>query len=46
MKSGDFKKAEEYYQKAVARNATDQNAKDMLAKINGSKQKQSPSSPR
>jgi Photosynthetic reaction centre cytochrome C subunit/Tetratricopeptide repeat len=33
MKSGDLKKAEEYYQKAVTRDANDQNAKDMLAKL-------------
>jgi len=33
MRSGDLKKAEEYYQKAVTRDATDQNAKDMLAKL-------------
>jgi hypothetical protein len=37
MKSGDLKKAEEYYQKAVTRDATDQNAKDMLKKIQESK---------
>jgi len=33
MKSGDLKKAEEYYQKALARDASDQNAKAMLQKI-------------
>ena len=33
MKSGNLKKAEEYYQKALARDASDQNAKDMLEKI-------------
>jgi pentatricopeptide repeat protein len=33
MKSGDLKKAEEYYQKALARDANDQNARDMLRKI-------------
>src|SRR5271169_4239565 len=32
MKSGNLKQAEEYYQKALAQDATDQNAKDMLAK--------------
>jgi len=37
MKSGDLKKAEEYYHKAVARDATDQNAKDMLKKLQGAK---------
>ena len=33
MKSGNLKKAEEYYQNALARDAKDQNAKDMLRKI-------------
>lgn len=33
MKSGNLKKAEEYYQKALARDANDQNAKDMLQKL-------------
>jgi tetratricopeptide repeat protein len=33
LKSGNLKKAEEYYQKALARDANDQNAKDMLQKI-------------
>ena len=33
MKSGNSKKAEEYYQKAVARDPSNQNAKDMLKKI-------------
>ena len=33
MKSGNLKEAEEYYQKALARDATDQNAKNMLAKL-------------
>jgi hypothetical protein len=28
-----LKKAEEYYQKALARDANDQNAKDMLRKV-------------
>ena len=37
MKSGNLKKAEEYYQKALARDANDQNAKDMLQKIKESK---------
>jgi pentatricopeptide repeat protein len=39
MKSGKLKEAEEYYQKALARDATDQNAKDMLTKIKESKEK-------
>lgn len=39
MKSGNLKKAEEYYQKALARDATDQNARDMLKKIKESKEK-------
>ena len=33
MKSGDLNKAEEYYQKALTRDASDQNAKDMLKKL-------------
>jgi pentatricopeptide repeat protein len=33
MKAGDLKKAEEYYQKAVTRDATNQNAKDILKKL-------------
>ena len=33
MKSGNMKKAEEYYQKALARDANNQNAKDMMRKI-------------
>jgi len=33
MKSGNLKKAEVYYQKALARDANDQNAKDMLQRI-------------
>jgi tetratricopeptide (TPR) repeat protein len=33
MKSGALKKAEGYYQKALARDGNDQNAKDMLQKI-------------
>jgi hypothetical protein len=37
MKSGNLKEAEEYYQKALARDATDQNAKDMLKKIEEAK---------
>jgi pentatricopeptide repeat protein len=37
MKAGDLRKAEEYYQKALTRDATDQNAKDMLKKLQGSK---------
>ena len=37
MKSGDLKKAEEYYQKALTRDATDQNAKDMLKKLQESR---------
>jgi hypothetical protein len=37
MKSGDLKKAEEYYQKALTRDANDQNAKDMLKKLQESK---------
>jgi len=39
MKSGNVKKAEEYYQRALARDATDQNAKDMLAKLKEPKEK-------
>lgn len=39
MKSGNVKQAEEYYQKALARDATDQNAKDMLAKLKELKEK-------
>lgn len=39
MKSGNLKEAEEYFQKALARDATDQNGKDMLAKIKESKGK-------
>jgi tetratricopeptide (TPR) repeat protein len=39
MKSGDLKKAEDYYQKALTRDAADQNAKDMLNKIKESKTK-------
>jgi pentatricopeptide repeat protein len=37
MKSGNLKEAEQYYQKALARDASDQNAKDMLAKLQESK---------
>jgi hypothetical protein len=37
MKSGDVKQAEEYYQKALARDATDQNAKVMLKKTEEAK---------
>jgi len=37
MKSGDLKKAEEYYQKALTQDATDQNAKDMLKKLQESR---------
>lgn len=37
MKSGDLKKAEEYYQKALTRDATDQNAKDILKKLQESR---------
>jgi hypothetical protein len=37
MKSGDLGKAEEYYQKALTRDTTDQNAKDMLKKLQESK---------
>jgi hypothetical protein len=33
MKSGNLKEAEEYYQKALTRDATHQNAKNMLAKL-------------
>jgi hypothetical protein len=33
MKSGNLKEAEQYYKKALARDSTDQNAKDMLAKL-------------
>lgn len=33
MKSGNLKKAEEYYQKALVRDTSDKNAKDMLQKI-------------
>lgn len=39
MKSGNLTKAQEYYQKALARDATDQNARDMLKKIEESKGK-------
>jgi pentatricopeptide repeat protein len=39
MKSGNMKKAEEYYQKALARDANNQNAKDMLRKIKESRRK-------
>jgi len=39
MKSGNLQKAEEYYQKSLARDANNQNAKDMLAKIQGSRGK-------
>jgi cytochrome c-type biogenesis protein CcmH/NrfG len=39
MKSGNLKTAEEYYQKALALDATDQNAKDMLAKLKEPKEK-------
>ena len=39
MKSGNVRQAEEYYQKALARDATDQNAKDMLAKLKEPKEK-------
>jgi pentatricopeptide repeat protein len=39
MKSGNLKKAEEYYQKSLARDANNQNAKDMLTKIQGSRGK-------
>ena len=37
MKSGDSKKAELYYKKALLRDPSDQNAKDMLTKIEASK---------
>jgi pentatricopeptide repeat protein len=37
MKSGDLKKAEEYYQKALTRDSTDQNAKDILKKLQESR---------
>jgi hypothetical protein len=39
MKSRNLKKAEEYYQKALTRDATDQNAKDMLTKLQESRGK-------
>lgn len=39
MKSGDLKEAEEYYLKALERDASDQNAKDMLAKLKEPKKK-------
>jgi len=39
MKSGNLKEAEEYYQRALARDPTDQNAKDMLKKIKEPKNK-------
>jgi tetratricopeptide (TPR) repeat protein len=39
MKSGNSKEAEEYYQKAVTRDPTDKNAKDMLRKLQESKVK-------
>jgi tetratricopeptide (TPR) repeat protein len=38
MKSGNLKKAEEYYQKSLSLDASNQNAKDMLKKIQKSKQ--------
>ena len=33
MKAGNLKKAEEYYQKALARDPTDENAKEQLKKL-------------
>lgn len=39
IKTGNLKEAEAYYQKALARDATDQNAKDMLAKLKEAKEK-------
>jgi hypothetical protein len=39
MKSGNLKKAEEYYEKALTRDATDKNAKDMLTKLQECKEK-------
>ena len=39
MKSGDLIKAEEYYQKSLALDGNNQNAKDMLQKIKGSNRK-------
>jgi hypothetical protein len=39
MKSGNLKKAEEYYQKALTRDVTDQNAMDMLTKLQESRGK-------
>ena len=39
MKSGNLKEAEEYCQRALTRDATDQNAKDMLTKLQESKGK-------
>jgi len=38
MKSGNLKKAEEYYQKSLSLDASNQNAKDMLKKIQKSRQ--------
>jgi pentatricopeptide repeat protein len=39
MKAGNMKEAEEYYEKALARDPIDQNAKDVLAKIKEAKGK-------
>ena len=39
MRSGNLKEAEKYYQKALTRDASDQNAKDMLAKLKEPKEK-------
>jgi tetratricopeptide (TPR) repeat protein len=39
MKSGNLKEAEAYYQKALARDAADKNAEDMLKKIEDAKHK-------
>jgi pentatricopeptide repeat protein len=39
MKAGNLKKAEEYYQKALARDPTDENAREQLKKLKESKEK-------
>lgn len=39
FKSGNLKAAKEYYQKALTRDGSDQNAKDMLAKLQEPKEK-------
>jgi pentatricopeptide repeat protein len=39
MKAGHFKEAEEYYQKALTRDPTDENAREQLKKLKESKEK-------